>query len=197
MLIMKTIKIYLGFLTTTLLLSACYSYGPTHIPYGYKPLKELPPPPAKIVAAPLSKSEYMEKTYTEVKETLTEADVELIDDSIKVLFPNNIIYQTKDILPSSDYLPSLQKFAELLNKYTKTDILVTGHSDNKGNPQKNKELSQVRADNIKHILVSKGIKSYRMESWGLGASSPIDDNSTIEGRAKNRRVEFIVLYDDK
>ncbi len=194
---MKKNFLFLVFILASLFLASCYSYGPIHEPYGYPPPPPLPPPVEKIVAAPESKSEYMFKTYTEIKNTLSEAEVQLIDDSIKVLFPNNIIYQSKDLLPSSDYLPPLEKFGQLLQKYAKTNILVTGHSDNKGNEMKNKELSKVRAENIKNIIVSKGIEEYRLESWGLGSALPIADNNTAEGRARNRRVEFVVLYDEK
>lgn len=177
------------------LLSSCYAYGPTHIPYG-EGMKPPPPPPPKVTPAPMSKSEYMQKTFSEMKSTLDEAEVVLIEDSIKVLFPDNIIYQSKDVLPSSDYLPSLDKFAQLLRKYKKTNILISGHTDSKGNEEKNKQLSKVRAENIKSILVSKTIQESRLEVWGIGSASPIANNDTEEGRMKNRRVEFIVLYDE-
>ncbi len=194
---MKTYQLLVSFIITSLFLASCYSYGPIHEPYGYPPPPPPPPPVAKVIPAPVSKSEYMFKTYTEIKNTLEDAEVELIDDSIKVLFPNNIIYQSKDLLPSSDYLPPLEKFAQLLKKYSKTNILITGHSDSKGNEMKNKEISKVRAENIKNIIVSKGIAESRLEYWGLGSLSPIADNESAKGRERNRRVEFVVLYDEK
>ena len=187
---------YFVLLSAWAFISSCYSYGPTHIPYGEGARPPLPPPPQKVVPAPLSKSEYMQKTYTEIKSTLEEAEVVLIEDSIKVLFPDNIIYQSKDLLPTSDYLPSLEKFAQLLRKYKKTNILITGHTDSKGNANNNRELSKVRAENIKTILVAKSISESRLETWGLGASSPVADNETEDGRKRNRRVEFVVLYDE-
>ena len=186
---------FIGIIAITFLAS-CYAYGPTHIPYGEASRLPLPPPPPKVAAAPMSKAEYMQKTFSEMKSTLDEAEVVLIEDSIKVLFPDNIVYHSKDILPSSDYLPSLEKFSELLLKYKKTTILISGHSDNRGVEEKNKQLSKVRADNIKMILVSKRVAESRLESWGLGSSSPIDTNETEEGRKRNRRVEFVVLYDE-
>jgi outer membrane protein OmpA-like peptidoglycan-associated protein len=180
-------------------MSSCYNYGPTHIPYGNGSRPPLPPPPPPVKQAPpreLSKKEYMYKTYSDIKESLSEADVDLINDSIKVLFPDNIVYKTGDLLPSSDYMPSLDKFSLLLKKYMKTNILIAGHTDNKGKEAKNKALSQLRADNIKTILISKDIAESRLESWGIGSLSPLYDNNTEEGRTKNRRVEFVVLYDE-
>ena len=74
--------------------------------------------------------------------------------------------------------------------------MVSGHTDNVGDANKNRELSRVRAMQIKNVLVEKGVSDARLTSWGLGSLSPIADNSTQEGRNKNRRVEFIVLYRD-
>ena len=185
-------------LFSSLLISACYNYGNTHEPYG-APHKEyhLPPPPQKIVGTPDTKKEYMQKTYTEIKNTLQEADVVMIEDSIKVLFPDHIVYLSKDELPSSDYTTPLMNFSKLLLKYKKTNILVTGHSDNKGKELSNKALSAKRAENIKNILIQNGVASYRLKSWGIGSRSPVASNETKEGRDKNRRVEFVVLYQEK
>ncbi len=185
---------FLGILT--LLLHSCYSYGPSHEPYNPE-RKELGPPPEKIVAKPDSKSEYMSKTFQEMKESLPEAEVSIINDSIKVLFPDNIIYKASDIYPSSDYKEPLETFALLLKKYKKTNILITGHTDNKGVEIKNKKISQERADIIRGQLISNGIRKDRLESWGIGSASPIAENKTETGRRKNRRVEFTVLYDEK
>ncbi len=178
-------------------LESCVMYdGPTRI-FRARETPVLPPPVEKVVGKPLSKAEYMEKTFNDIKSNLEEADVTMIEDSIKVLFPNNIVYNTKSATRSSDYQQPLQKFSTLLGKYRKTNILITGHTDSRGNPIANKELSKQRADMIKSYLISEGIKNYRLESWGLGSMAPIADNETEEGRSKNRRVEFVVLYDEK
>jgi len=175
------------------MLCSCYAYGPIHESYTQE--KITPPPPVqKKVGAPLSKREYMLKTYNDLKNTLVDADVRMIEDSIKVLFPNNIIFEKLSIAPSSNYQEPLTKFAELLNKYFKTNILITGHTDSKGDPYKNKELSRLRAENIKTFIVQQGVVSTRLESFGVGDLSPIASNETDEGRSKNRRVEFVVLY---
>ncbi len=182
----------------TIFCCSCYNYGNIHEPYTNPPkVHNLPPPPEKIVGAPVSKKEYMQKTYTEIKNNLEEADVEMIEDSIKVLFPENIVYKSKDELPSSDYLTPLEKFATLLKKYYKTNILITGHSDNKGREDSNKKLSATRALNIRNVIAGFGIPIVRLTCWGLGSLSPIADNLTQEGRDKNRRVEFVVLYREK
>nr|MBP6315255.1 OmpA family protein [Chitinophagaceae bacterium] len=179
-------------------LNSCYNYGKSHEPYTNAPkVYNLPPPPKKMVGEPISKREYLQKTYTELKSTLEEAEVVMIEDSIKVLFPSNIVYKSGGNEPSSEYRPSLEKFAILLKKYFKTNILISGHTDNIGDANKNRELSRLRALHIKNILTVQGVAGGRLTSWGLGALSPIADNSTTEGRDKNRRVEFVVLFREK
>lgn len=190
--------IHIGLLVlSAVLLHSCYDYGKTHEPYTLAPkVYNLPPPPEKIVGKPDTKKEYMQKTYTEIKNTLQEAEVQLIDDSIRVLFPDNIVYKSKDELPATEYMAPLEKFVHLLKRYNKTNILVTGHSDNRGDKNKNRELSARRALNIKNILIELGVSNARLRSWGMGAADPLETNDTKEGRDKNRRVEFIVLYQE-
>jgi len=71
---------------------------------------------------------------------------------------------------------------------------INGHTDNKGDAVKNKELSQKRADAVKKYITTKGISENRMTANGFGDTQPIADNKTEEGKAKNRRVEFKVIF---
>lgn len=81
---------------------------------------------------------------------------------------------------------------EVMDSHPEIKVLVTGHTDNVGKPASNKSLSQKRADNIKKMLVGKGIDASRIESVGKGDTEPIADNKTKEGRAKNRRIEITI-----
>ena len=187
---------YLFTLGAITLLNACYYYdGPTHSPV-HQSRRELPPPPEKVVGKPVTKREYMEKTYQEIKSTMPEAEVVMIEDSIKVLFPQNIVYKKKDVFPDAGYQEPMARFSDLLLKYKKTNILISGHSDNRGNETLNRQLSKERAMFVKQQIEQHGVASYRLETWGLGSKSPIADNETEEGRLRNRRVEFVVLYQD-
>ena len=69
---------------------------------------------------------------------------------------------------------------------------IYGHTDNVGSDQKNIPLSEQRADAVKSYLMKKGLKEARIETKGYGATKPIADNSTSEGKAKNRRVEIVL-----
>jgi outer membrane protein OmpA-like peptidoglycan-associated protein len=71
------------------------------------------------------------------------------------------------------------------------EIEVHGHTDAAGNYGANMQLSQTRAETVRQYLISKGIASGRIRAVGFGSSSPIDDNKTAAGRARNRRIEVV------
>lgn len=75
-------------------------------------------------------------------------------------------------------------------------LFVGGHTDNSGNSDKNLQLSKDRAAAVKDYLVKKGVDGSRMQSEGYGDTQPVADNATKEGKAKNRRVEFKVQFED-
>jgi outer membrane protein OmpA-like peptidoglycan-associated protein len=73
-------------------------------------------------------------------------------------------------------------------------IRITGHTDTDGNATDNLTLSKRRAESVKAALISEfHIDGARMETDGKGATLPVDSNATPEGKANNRRVEFIKL----
>ncbi len=72
-------------------------------------------------------------------------------------------------------------------------IRIEGHTDNQGTDQKNQQLSQDRADAVIEFLVKHGVEATRLQGVGYGATRPIASNRTADGRAKNRRVEFIIV----
>jgi outer membrane protein OmpA-like peptidoglycan-associated protein len=74
-----------------------------------------------------------------------------------------------------------------------TKIEVQGHTDNTGKAQHNKTLSQQRADSVKRALTRRGIEDRRLTAVGYGQEKPIADNDTDAGKAKNRRVQFVIL----
>ncbi|HBY52212.1 MAG TPA: flagellar motor protein MotB, partial [Marinilabiliales bacterium] len=68
-----------------------------------------------------------------------------------------------------------------------------GFTDNEGSDETNEKLSQSRAQAVVNYLISKGIVPEMLKAVGYGEKRPLDTNQTPEGRAKNRRVEFMVL----
>ncbi len=99
---------------------------------------------------------------------------------------------TAKIQPSSDTL--LDEIAGIFKKFPDiTKVEVQGHTDDQGNKNLNRVLSQQRADAVKKALVARGIDQKRLFPRGYGSEKPIADNGQEEGRAKNRRVQFVIL----
>ena len=87
---------------------------------------------------------------------------------------------------------SWDNLKDVMDKHPEIKVTVTGHTDNVGKDAANLKLSQSRADNIKKMLVEKGIAANRITAIGKGESEPVETNSTPEGRAKNRRIEITI-----
>ena len=90
-------------------------------------------------------------------------------------------------------MTEINRIFDLMNQNADLKFEVQGHTDNTGNAASNQTLSEKRAQAIVAKLVEMGIKADRLTAVGKGQNSPIADNSTDEGRAKNRRVEFVKL----
>jgi OmpA-OmpF porin, OOP family len=106
---------------------------------------------------------------------------------------NNLFFETNkaELLPESS--SELYRLQELLLKQPQYRIAIDGHTDAVGTRAYNKTLSQNRANAVRDYLISHGITKERIESNGFADERPIDTNSTEEGKAKNRRVEFRIL----
>ncbi|MEI7726576.1 MAG: SUMF1/EgtB/PvdO family nonheme iron enzyme [Bacteroidota bacterium] len=84
--------------------------------------------------------------------------------------------------------PVIEQLTTYLKDRPKVRIMIEGHTDNTGKEASNQTLSEKRAESIKAEIVKRGIDAGRMETKGFGASKPIADNKTAEGRTQNRRV---------
>ena len=82
--------------------------------------------------------------------------------------------------------------AEVLKAYPKVKIKIGGYTDNTGNANANKKLSNNRANAVKKAIVSKGIAADRMDAEGYGSDHPVTSNDTPEGRQQNRRIDVRV-----
>lgn len=85
------------------------------------------------------------------------------------------------------------KVLEFIDGYPNRNIRIEGHTDSSGSDSFNLNLSQKRADAVKVLLVDYGIDAARIEAVGMGESMPVADNNTESGKAKNRRVDIIIL----
>ena len=89
----------------------------------------------------------------------------------------------------------LSDLAKALKDNPELKIQLVGHTDNVGSEKFNLRLSQYRAQTMKDYLVSKGVEQSRIMTEGRGMKEPLNDNSTEEKRALNRRVELTILYE--
>ena len=86
----------------------------------------------------------------------------------------------------------LDEVAQALKDNPTIKVEIQGHTDSQGSDRSNLKLSQRRADSVRRYLIKKDVTSDRMVAKGYGESVPIADNRTSEGRAQNRRVEFVI-----
>ena len=105
--------------------------------------------------------------------------------TLNVNFDNN-----KSIIKDQDK-PTLNEVVTLLKNDPALKLSVDGHTDNVGNAAANKTLSQQRSESIVKHLTSNGVAPNRLMAKGFGSESPVADNRSEEGKAKNRRVELV------
>ena len=85
----------------------------------------------------------------------------------------------------------LNEIYKMLNEHPEVAVSVEGHTDSDGDTDLNQKLSEDRAETVMKQLISMGISDTRLTSKGFGESMPINTNATPEGKAENRRVEFV------
>lgn len=93
-----------------------------------------------------------------------------------------------DIQPDSE--ATLKEIVTLMQQDPALHLRVEGHTDNQGNATANESLSEMRAQSVVAWLAAHGVPAARLTAKGFGQTKPVADNSTEEGRAKNRRVEL-------
>lgn len=139
----------------------------------------------------------MDKQAQKIEEALPGADVVRVDEGIQlVLGESSVNFDTNKATLTSTAKANLDKLLPVFNEYAETDIKIYGYTDSTGPADFNLRLSEQRANSVKDYLVAKGLKASRFETKGMGIADPIADNSTVEGRSKNRRVEFAITANE-
>jgi outer membrane protein OmpA-like peptidoglycan-associated protein len=106
---------------------------------------------------------------------------------------NNILFETGKSILTSDSYAELDRLFNILEDNPLMKIEISGHTDMTGSESLNLRLSEQRANAVVEYLIRKGMERSRMEFKGYGSTQPIADNATVQGRARNRRVEFKIL----
>lgn len=138
---------------------------------------------------------YMDRQEREIRERTAGSDVEVIrkGDDLILSMPSGITFDTDSSSIQPHFRPTLDKVADVLDRYNQTYVDVYGHTDSTGSDAYNQALSERRADAVASYLSSRGVESARLEAVGYGETQPIASNDTLEGRAQNRRVEIKVV----
>jgi outer membrane protein OmpA-like peptidoglycan-associated protein len=116
------------------------------------------------------------------------------DKEIKIMQQIHFEFDKDKIKPES--FPILDAVSDILVQNPKIRLEIQGHTDNKGSAVYNKKLSDRRAAAVLKYLVAKGIDAGRLTSFGYGLERPIADNKTDQGRALNRRVQFVLITNE-
>ncbi len=139
----------------------------------------------------------MDKQAAEIEQTVPDAKVERVGEGIVVEFSSAVLFGFDQSDLSADAKANLDKLVKVLNTYPETNIEVQGHTDSKGTESYNQNLSVKRATSVSDYLTANQIKGDRITTKGFGEALPKYDNETEEGRAQNRRVEFLITANEK
>ncbi|NME36275.1 MULTISPECIES: OmpA family protein [Fusobacterium] len=138
---------------------------------------------------------HLQQQENEFRNILYNSGVEIINTGSSILLniPEGLTFNLNSSSLKSQFTRHLDGIATVLNKYPKSNIIVTGHTDSTGSREYNMTLSQKRALTVGNYLVSRGVSPNRFAIVGKGPDMPIASNSTLEGRKANRRVTIEVL----
>ena len=139
----------------------------------------------------------MDKQAEEMKKVLGDAEVIRDGEGIVINFKDKVLfgYDQSDLGASA--ITNLDKLVTILKKYPDTDIEIIGHTDSNGSDDYNQALSERRANAVRVYLNNNGIAAGRLKAIGKGETDPVAANDAEEGRAQNRRVEFVITANEK
>ncbi|ENV93861.1 OmpA family protein [Acinetobacter calcoaceticus] len=157
-------------------------------------VKALVPHTEVVAAAPVTAEQSVSNSLSASQTALTAIDPNNVDVNALVKALNlqiiNFASGSSDI--PADNKAILDQAVTLLNKVSGVKLNVGGHTDSTGNAASNKALSQRRAQAVVDYLTSKGVDASKLVAQGHGSDQPVAENTTDEGRFKNRRIEFSV-----
>ncbi len=111
----------------------------------------------------------------------------------KAIVLKNVFFDTDKAILKSESFAELNKLKLFLSENPAIRIELRGHTDNQGSDAHNLDLSDQRAKAVRDFLVQKGINADRLQAKGFGETMPVESNETPQGRANNRRTEFVIL----
>jgi outer membrane protein OmpA-like peptidoglycan-associated protein len=145
--------------------------------------------PAVLTLAdlPLEKRQHMQGLLTNLQSKLDAR-------GLMTTVPGEVLFSAGSNEVQEGAYDTLAKVAELIDMYGSRQVLIIGHSDAVGDAERNRYLSELRAERVKQIFVDYfELAPDRLSTEGLGEARPIASNATPQGRSANRRVEVLIL----
>lgn len=139
----------------------------------------------------------MDKQAEEMEKVLGDAEVRREGEGIVINFKEKVLFAFNSADLGGNANANLDKLVNVLNRYPDTNIQIIGHTDSKGTDDYNKTLSERRANAVIDYLKTHNIATGRLAAKGMGEMDPVATNDTDEGRAQNRRVEFVITANEK
>ena len=134
-----------------------------------------------------------QKIKQEKLESAQNAKKLVIDNIVNTFKLSKVEFKTGSAILTKKSTILLDKVADIMKAHSEYNYKVQGHTDSQGKKEFNLRLSEDRAKSVKDYLISKGVSDNQLSSEGFGSLIPIADNTTAEGRLKNRRVVFEIV----
>ena len=139
---------------------------------------------------------YMDKQVAEIDRNVDGAKVERVGESIRVIFDSGILFSTGSSTITATSRNNIEQLARILNRYSDTNIVIEGHTDDIGSEATNQLLSERRAESVATLLKVYGVSGNRVSPVGYGETRPVSTNETETGRRLNRRVEVLIYANE-
>ena len=137
----------------------------------------------------------LDQQHKALEQSLNNPNIRVVNNGkyLTVVMPESTLFATDSAAVGAQGQNDLYTIARNLNQYPNSTIQVIGHTDSTGSAAYNQDLSQRRARSVAGILTAGGVSQTRVTTSGQGASQPVASNSTLAGRAQNRRVEILIV----
>lgn len=138
---------------------------------------------------------FLDRQEADLRRDLQSQDIQITNtgDRLVVTMPQDILFDVDSAAVKPSLRADLLTVAQSLQKYPQSRVQVVGHTDNTGSAAYNQALSERRANSVADVLMEGGVPFERIETIGRGEDQPVASNLTEEGRARNRRVEIVIL----
>ncbi len=137
----------------------------------------------------------LDKQEAELRQTLANDSISIVNtgDRLTVSLPNDLTFDTNSAVVAQAVRGDLLKVADSLVRYPDSTVQVIGHTDSDGEAQYNQDLSVRRANSVADLIQAGGVPFSRIVTLGRGEDAPVASNLTPDGKARNRRVEIVVI----